>query len=243
MPTATDLEKIRVIKQQNPLINAMMAGNLTGRGAFAQPPRAPAQPGTAYAATTPQPAQTSSYNKGPIPGQYADIRGIEEKTNYPKAVNPNPGGGNFFRDVILPMLPSLIATGVGVASPQALPGAAGFSQGYGSAIEKERDRTEKERERKERVQTYTFNPDTGEYMPTGITIPKDAQIRNLTSENKTEIESLIEGLSGIKTKGTDQIKKEVKAKYNVGQTLKKGGVSWKVVGFDEDGEPLVEAGE
>ena len=51
---------------------------------------------------------------------------------------------NFFRDVILPMLPSLISTGVGMAVPGALAGAAGFNQGYGGAMEKEKDRKAEE---------------------------------------------------------------------------------------------------
>lgn len=79
----------------------------------------------------PATAQAPVFTQAPTP-QIPDGMGGEEKKQQPKST--------FFRDVILPLLPSLIATGVGTAFPGALAGAAGFSQGYGGAMEKGRER-------------------------------------------------------------------------------------------------------
>lgn len=93
----------------------------------------------------------------------------------------------------------LATTGIGMAVPGALAGAAGFNTGYGSELSKQNEAARKKELVKQYSDAYTFNPDTGEYESTGVKIPKGAQVRNLTSQQKLDVAKDLFSQLGLST--------------------------------------------
>lgn len=93
----------------------------------------------------------------------------------------------------------LATTGIGMAVPGALAGAAGFQTGYTGELAKDREKERKKELVKQYSDAYTFNPDTGEYESTGVKIPKGAQVRNLTSQQKLDVAKDLFSQLGLST--------------------------------------------
>lgn len=110
--------------------------------------------------------------------------------------NGQTGFGRFLAQMGLPLL----STGVGLASQDALPGAAGFTTGFNTGRKEQLDRNLKEKNLNAFKDTYTFNPDTGEYESTGVKIPKTAVVKNLTSKEKLDLANNIFGQLGLDIK-------------------------------------------
>lgn len=151
------------------------------------------------------------------------------------------GIGEFLKYLGIPL--ATAAVGLAGGGNGVTAGAAGFSKGYGDSVEKQTEYKRKKELAEMGTPTYTFNPDTGQYEDTGVRIPKNAKIRNLTSEQMSAFQGMInKGLGGIdkpESKTTDQIKTETSRKYSIGQEIMVGDKKYKVSGFDGD-EPLVD---
>lgn len=133
-------------------------------------------------------------------------------------------GGGFNLGGFLAKLGIPLATaGIGLAVPGALAGASGFNTGYSGEVAKDREMERKQKLNQGFKDTYTFDPDTGEYTATGVKIPKNAQVRNLTSDQQMQLNDKINALLGMdeaKTgdaiKGAQQKTKEVQGNVPAG---------------------------
>lgn len=174
------------------------------------------------------PQQEPSLPKGATPPTFP-----QEQSTSPRQPSPIM---EFLRQMGIP-LASAVA---GVANPNLLPGTAGLATGYSEEMSNQREQERKLAIAKEGVPTYTFDPDTGTYEDTGVRIPKNAKTRNLTSEQQIKLRDALDKILKEPSKSTEEITSEVKSKYKIGESINRGGSDYKVVGFDKDGEPLVE---
>jgi hypothetical protein len=142
MPQPIDLGRIQIIKALMAAGKIPQDVGVSPQGTFSpnsvsfanQPISAPISQSLFNMANQKQPPASNPIQVQPA----AQPSPIIPPTTLPQAAGK--AKSTFFQDVILPMLPSLISTGVGLAVPGALAGAAGFNQGYAGAMEKGRER-------------------------------------------------------------------------------------------------------
>lgn len=122
---------------------------------------------------------------------------------------PRPQGGGFdLKNFLVRMGIPLAATGVGLASNRALPGAAGFSQGYTQEIAKQDERKREEGATKDFWIVDPEDPDN----PRKIKVPKGADIRLKSKEGDFQ-EDLIRNLLGME--GSKQPESKPAEKKNI----------------------------
>lgn len=199
---------------------------------------------------TPQP-QAPSVNQPALPQMNPPSPLMPQIPNFaqtppfvpPTSAQPqaDQSGGNGFIELMKALGLPLLSTGIGLASERALPGAAGFSQGYVSGYENQKDRQSKEDIVNKKISSqesggtkkiYTFDPDTGDIFDTGMELPRGADLRNLTASKRKKIDELMAELNipdvqtGEAVKGAEGKVKEVRdnGKYErAKQALTSGG--------------------
>jgi hypothetical protein len=158
--------------------------------------------------------KAQSAMQGPqMPEGFGVRGGTPEPKNLPRAK-----GNSATPPAWASLIPLLAATGVGLVNKNMLAGAAGFNTGYAGGLDKEADRKLKKEQMDRMSPTYTYDPDTGEYKETGVSVPRGAQIRNLTSKDKMNLLSQILspeelGSLNLGDKSTEDITKGVKDPY------------------------------
>ena len=207
----------------NPLLDALFTA-LSGGQKSAQQPQQPPQ--TPAGDMRPIVATASPTSFSPPTGY---VQGTPEQTNFPTALPAiktpqlDDNGQTTFGRLLSRLGLPLLSTGVGMAVPGALAGASGFNTGYSGEVAKDREMERKQKLNQGFKDTYTFDPDTGEYTATGVKIPKNAQVRNLTSDQQMQLNDKINALLGMdeaKTgdaiKGAQQKTKEVQGNVPAG---------------------------
>lgn len=127
---------------------------------------------------------------------------------------------------------------LGTINPDLLPETAGMVTGYNQGVQRSEDRRDAVNKANETTPTYTFDPDTGDYIETGVRLPKNAEVRNLTSKQINDLQNQLDRIIGVQSNTGDAVKnsekslKEFKSEdearragYGTGDRIKINGVS------------------
>lgn len=125
-------------------------------------------------------------------------------------------------------IPAAAAIG-GSAFPGALPELSGFNTGYVGSLEKNRDFKRKKELAGIGTEIYSRDPDTGELVDTGVRVPKNSKVMNITSDKKAKAyDEFMASLGGVKSEvpklQTEQLPQGV-TEEDIQYTMKKRGLS------------------
>ena len=208
------------------------------------------------AVMTPRPQQQGFSDMGPVPGLPADIRGTQEQASYPKAMPAEQGNQRGILDILkgnADILIPLLAGGIGIASGNnnVLAGATGLATGYAKGrenqISAEKEANKDARETADKPVYHKTK--SGELKELGR-VPYNAIVRNegdglfidgIDDDVADEIAGALTRQTGGAVKQAEAKTKEIQnSKYKIGQIVNVNGKDYKITGFDQDGEALVE---